>query len=183
MFSMEELFTLGVIPFIGLVIVFFIKKLPMGRAIVFLAAYVYFLLVIGVTLLPIRFGVEPMPGQGYAYNFIPFQSILSSFRDGLRSTLRAVAGNIVLFLPLGALLPLIERKNSCFWRCLLIALLCSVCIELSQYLLGLGVGYRYRNVDVDDLLLNTLGGALGWGIYQLVPRAWKKPFERKTAKE
>jgi len=39
---------------------------------------------------------------------------------------------------------------------------CSLCIELSQ------LPFSSRVSDIDDLILNTLGFALGYGIYLLV---------------
>lgn len=72
-------------------------------------------------------------------------------------------GNLVCFCPFGAFLAL-RRPDASLLRPALAGLSLSVCIELSQYLLGVGVA------DVDDLVLNTLGVAAGFALTRLVTR-------------
>lgn len=67
--------------------------------------------------------------------------------------------NVVLFLPLGFLLPLLWPKLNRFWKILLSGIAFSLLIELSQLL-------NIRNSDVDDLLLNTLGAVAGFALYR-----------------
>lgn len=66
--------------------------------------------------------------------------------------------NVVMFLPLGFLVPLIWEELSTLPRTALVGLLFSLGIELSQLL-------SFRGTDVDDLLMNTLGAVLGFGVY------------------
>ena len=76
------------------------------------------------------------------------------------------AGNIVLFLPLGFLLPMVAKKTNSFPAVFFIALLYSGLIEFIQYIeRSFGA---YRSVDIDDVILNTLGGGAGFLIYQLL---------------
>ena len=67
--------------------------------------------------------------------------------------------NVVLFLPLGFLLPLLWPKQDRFWKILLAGVAFSLLIELSQLL-------NIRNSDIDDLLLNTLGAVIGFALYR-----------------
>ena len=63
-----------------------------------------------------------------------------------------IVGNVLMFVPVGLLLPLAVGTR---WRTS--TLLCaglSLVIELVQLVQG-------RSADIDDVLLNTLGGALG----------------------
>ncbi len=71
-------------------------------------------------------------------------------------------GNIIGFIPLGILLPLIFRKLRSFKSTLLRVFLISLCFELTQLLMLLG------QFDVDDLMLNTLGGAIGYGLFYML---------------
>ncbi|SIO58723.1 VanZ like family protein [Singulisphaera sp. GP187] len=75
-----------------------------------------------------------------------------------------VVGNLGAFMPLGLLWPVVRRGRTSVWRvgCLSAAL--SLLIETIQY------GSGRRIADVDDLLLNTLGGLLGYGLYLVLYR-------------
>ena len=54
------------------------------------------------------------------------------------------------------------RKAYSFFAVLLICFLVSVCIELLQ------LATSYRSTDIDDVILNTLGGSVGFIIYLLI---------------
>ena len=72
-------------------------------------------------------------------------------------------GNIALFLPLGILLPLLSNRFRSLSRVLLVALCLSLSIETTQFVLRF-VG-NPRAVDIDDVILNTLGACLGFAFY------------------
>ena len=78
---------------------------------------------------------------------------------------KQVAGNFVMLLPLGIYLPLLYqklRKVSGFFTVTLISLMVSVGIEVLQ------LATNYRSCDVDDVMLNTLGGTAGFILFQLL---------------
>jgi len=66
-------------------------------------------------------------------------------------------GNVMLFFPLGILIPLVWRRLR-FWRGIQIAIAISVSIELVQYL---SRAWSNRTADVNDVILNVLGAGLG----------------------
>lgn len=68
------------------------------------------------------------------------------------------AGNVLLFFPLGILLPLVWRRLR-FWRGIQIAIALSFSIELVQYLSS--AWGSHRSADVNDVILNVLGACLG----------------------
>jgi glycopeptide antibiotics resistance protein len=75
-------------------------------------------------------------------------------------------GNVALFLPLGVLLPLVSNRFRLLKRVLVVALCMSLSIEAIQFVLRfLG---NPRAVDIDDVILNTLGGCLGFAVYKLL---------------
>ena len=86
------------------------------------------------------------------YSLVPFSA--QSF------DVTAYLLNIVLFLPLGFLLPLIWPNYNRFWRILIFGAALSLLIELSQLL-------NIRSTDIDDLLLNTLGAMAGYACLPL----------------
>jgi len=102
------------------------------------------------------------------YNLTPLAGIIQmaqSTSSGYAAL--NILGNIVMFMPLGFLLSLLWSK----WRMphiVIAALLCSVSIEVMQFFTG-------RGADIDDVILNTLGGITGtfvsWILQRIFPRA------------
>lgn len=80
--------------------------------------------------------------------------------------IKNVIGNLLLFVPFGFFLPLINKRLRRWWQLIFASFLTSLLIELCQY------HYAERIFDVDDLLLNTVGGFLGWGSFKLVHSIW-----------
>lgn len=68
--------------------------------------------------------------------------------------------NIVMFLPLGFLAPLIFADMKKLGRVLFLGFGFSLLIEASQLL-------SHRGTDVDDLIMNTTGAVFGWMVYKI----------------
>ena len=100
---------------------------------------------------------------------IPGQVIVSSLRrifteplsGGAFMDLRNLAGNIVLFLPLGWILPYFLPRARTAAGFLLCAAVLILTVEFAQAFTLLGF------CDFDDLLLNVLGGWLGWRVFPI----------------
>ena len=73
-------------------------------------------------------------------------------------------GNVMLFFPLGILLPLVWRRLR-FWSGIQIAIALSSSIELFQYLSRTWIN---RTADVNDVILNVLGASLGLALVFLL---------------
>lgn len=108
--------------------------------------------------------------MGYrSTNLIPFDTI-SAFMQNSNS-LRAfsnVFGNIAIFMPLGYFIPLFRRGATNFLKVILICLSISVLFECLQYSFYLG------SLDIDDVILNTIGGGIGCFLYKVLKLACKK---------
>ncbi len=108
----------------------------------------------------------------YRYNLVPFKEIkrfATHFSQlGVRIVLINIAGNVLAFMPLGFLLPLIADKKLKLWSVTLIAFGLSLGIELTQLVTRVG------SCDVDDLILNTIGGVVGYGCYVIFRKIRKK---------
>ena len=76
-------------------------------------------------------------------------------------------GNVLLFVPLGILIPLVWRRLG-FWRGLLLAIAVSVSIEAVQYFSS--AWGSYRTADVNDVILNGVGAFLGLSFVSLLLR-------------
>jgi glycopeptide antibiotics resistance protein len=97
------------------------------------------------------------PGSERSFNLIPFASIshylVSSSPGVTRFAFGNVAGNVLLFIPLGASLSML--RTSTVPRTMLIVAGTSVAVEILQGVFALGA------TDVDDVILNCLGGFIG----------------------
>jgi glycopeptide antibiotics resistance protein len=134
---------------------FYIKD-KLVKVVLSLSAFVYISLLISLLFFKNR--------EYISYNFLPFHEIKRYlFAPGLptRLVLENLLGNIVLFIPLGIYLSLLFRRR--FISLLLTATL-SAAAELIQLHFALG------SCDVDDIILNTLGGALGIALYFVLAR-------------
>ncbi len=132
---------------------------------------VYLLVVAAITIIPERIARLRVPRSNHI-NVVPlsysFECLFRTRRahpDLTGFCVRNTVGNVVLFLPLGILLPMLSERSRRFRRMLLTAAFLSLSIETIQFFLRF-VG-NDRAVDIDDVLLNTLGALLGFGIYKL----------------
>lgn len=92
-------------------------------------------------------------------NFIPFQEI---FRYNITSRLfiKNVLGNLIMFLPFGFFISYYLKVEKMYLPVFLTAI-ASVSIEIVQMMIG-------RVFDVDDIILNLLGGICGFFIYNIM---------------
>lgn len=128
------------------------------------ATYLAVLYVLGLgcfTLYPLPSGDS---GLGITYG-VPWQlnplAFIGDFvREGF-STIPQIAFNVVFFLPLGFIAGRLLRWR--FWTSVAVGFGVSFCIEAAQGTGLFGIyPYAYRTADVDDLIYNTVGAALGW---------------------
>ena len=75
--------------------------------------------------------------------------------------------NVLLFVPVGFLLPLLWKWFENFGRTLLCGFVFSLSIEIAQL-------FNERVTDVDDLLMNTLGTVAGFVIFALIKKGGAK---------
>ncbi len=103
-------------------------------------------------------------------NLVPFQTIhnylllLSSTSSGtaFRHAIINLAGNVIMFVPLGFFLPNVFTKRNTFTGCLLQCAILILIIEIIQLFTLLG------SCDIDDFILNMAGAAAGYGIYTVL---------------
>ena len=92
-------------------------------------------------------------------NFIPFKEI---FRYSITSRLfvKNVLGNMIMFLPFGFFVSYYLKAEKITLP-IVLTLIASISIELVQLAIG-------RVFDVDDIILNLLGGIMGFFIYSIL---------------
>lgn len=152
--------TFGVLVFaIQLVVLVRERSLTWTRAAVAAAIAVYAAGILANTVFPIY--LNPTPKEepwSPALALIPFHDY--ELLDALT--------NVVVFVPLGILIPLLMRRPS-WWAVLISAAVVSLTIELLQ--LAAQKFFSGGHVaDVNDLIWNTVGGVIGYAIFVVLTR-------------
>ncbi|MBS4220228.1 VanZ family protein [Bacillus sp. FJAT-49711] len=99
-------------------------------------------------------------------NIVPFKNtieyITGSERFNMDIIINNTLGNILIFLPLGILLPLLFKRYSRFLKVIVASIVISFTIETLQIVLKLG------QFDIDDVILNTIGSILGFFFLKII---------------
>ncbi len=90
-------------------------------------------------------------------NFVPFADIFTNTPQYIE--------NIILFLPVGFLLPLLFPAFQKLRRTTLYGFVFSLAIEILQL-------FSFRATDIDDVLMNTLGAVAGFGLFSLLRKLY-----------
>ena len=112
-------------------------------------------------------------------NLIPFNSIkeyimVDNGFGEYRLVDMNIWGNVLMFIPLGIYI-LVHGKKLSLTKCVLLIIGSSVFIEIIQYIFARGA------TDIDDVILNTLGGVIGIGIYKIFAKIFKTDEKIKMA--
>ena len=99
---------------------------------------------------------------------VPVIHTLAELQNGLWAFVYPVVGNMVWFVPLGFLLPLIKPSWAKTLHICLAGCCLSLTIEVCQWIFGSGIS------DIDDVLFNTLGALAGYLLYLLGRRLFPK---------
>ncbi len=111
---------------------------------------------------------------GKSVNLVLFDSIKLMWESGSYwLILKNIIGNILLFIPLGFLIPLVSKKGSSGFIIALIGFGTSAVIESLQYFVA------HRIFDIDDILLNALGAVVGYFAFRIVLSIYRKVKKTK----
>ena len=160
LYSMWPVLILGSVVLITLRLVYLFnekKKIILYRELIYLSFFIYIILLFEL--------VTSTDYHAYGNNFVLFREI---FRYQITSPLflRNVVGNVVLFIPFGYFVSYFCKIKKVY-LILIVSFITSSTIETIQFNIG-------RAFDVDDILLNVLGGLMGYGFYLLSSRFLKK---------
>ena len=114
------------------------------------------------------------------HNFIPFATIRNYFQayqfnnDYLNLLLTNVGGNLIAFIPFGLLVPFLSPALREIRRYCGVLFLSLVLVEGMQIALNVG------SFDVDDIILNFIGGILAYFLFMVVIKA-RHFWQRKRA--
>ncbi len=117
-------------------------------------------------------GTENSLGSGI--NYIPFKEIMR-YKFGSKMFIYNVLGNILIFVPFGYFISRYIKPKK-VWPIIIDALITSVTVETVQLKIG-------RSFDIDDVMLNIVGGVVGYfvyialdAIYKHLPKILQKDF-------
>lgn len=138
---------LGIIALAFYLVIAILKKVNKKKIVLTSIFICYLTVVVMITIFPIPLqGKTEYFGDNTWYNYIPFNSIYV----------------------------IAVMKNKRWWKLLIFALGFTVLIESTQLVIDLYLNNMYRNVDIDDVILNALGAYIGYGIYKIIPKKIKE---------
>jgi glycopeptide antibiotics resistance protein len=150
------------------------EEFQLKRELLLNAFFLYCLAVIGLTFFPLFIG-NGMAGTYFNINYIPVVSTLNAIKriqDSrvsdymLKFWIRNIGGNLVLLLPMGLFLPIFWDRFRKIKTIALAGFSISLTIEILQ-LLSAFIG-NARTFDIDDIILNTTGAVIGYGVFCLI---------------
>ena len=139
------------------------KKIKTFSTVLFV---LYLFLLIYLLFFAERFGIQSFEEREYHYNLVFLQEIKRfwTYREqlGVWPVVLNLLGNVVGFIPFGFILPIIHRDTRNFFFITFSGFALSLCVETIQLVTKLGC------FDVDDLIMNTLGAALGYIFFAVI---------------
>lgn len=140
-----------------------LKKVRKGIKVLFwIVFFIYFCYLLYILFLS-RYRI---PAANENYNIIPFKTIKMyiDYYDHFNFIIwfSNLFGNILVFMPLGFLAPLLIKNLNGFFKVFLLSFITTVTVETFQLFFHVG------GFDVDDILLNTIGGLLGYFVLLLL---------------
>lgn len=113
-------------------------------------------------------------GDEFRYNLVLFQEIrrFIEYRHvvGTFALITNVAGNVIGFIPFGMILPIIYKRTRKFMFITILSFELSLFVEITQLI------FRVGCFDVDDLLLNTVGGMIGYFLFYMCNKIRRKYY-------
>ena len=149
------------------------RKFDWKRELQLIFVYICIFVVVRFTFFPfskVDGQVQPLELElGHLFppriNLLPFVYLFDY--PTRKEALVNVIGNTLMFLPLGFVWPAVFRQLDTHRKVILAGIGTSLAIEILQ------LPFYSRCSDIDDLILNSLGYLMGYGIYLLVKKCKK----------
>ena len=141
------------------------KRIEWKRELQLLLVYICIIVVVRFTFCPFgKVDGKIQPLVFYKDNWFPFRINLLPFvylfdYPTLKEALLNLIGNTTMFIPVGIIWPMVFKKLDTPAKVIAAGVGFSFCIEILQ------LPFYDRVSDVDDLILNSLGYIIGYGIY------------------
>lgn len=137
------------------------KTISKSKFVLYGISIAYIIVVIGATFLS--------RGNGYGtINLHLFSSYRQAYNQMQISLFRNIILNILLFVPLGFLLPFYSKKLQKSYITILVGVVTTLIIEIIQYITNMGI------FEIDDVFNNTIGTIIGYCIFMIGKCLWTK---------
>ena len=175
MIDKEFAIMFGIIAIIFAAVICILLKKGVKKTALVCIFIAYITAVVCIVFFPILYDEPVVYGNGYTwYNLVPFATIAETVSGGFGETaFLQIFGNILLSVPFGFFV-MMWMKNPKLWKMFVFAFGFTVTIEITQMFLGFAINSMYRNVDIDDVILNATGAFIGFGIYKILPKSFKQ---------
>ncbi|KMT58615.1 vanZ protein [Paenilisteria newyorkensis] len=164
--------------FIRIILILKNKRMDGYKEISRLFLVLYLVILIVVTLFPINIiiGEYEQRYREIVVNLNPLQ-FFGLLDADFSIIVRNLGGNLVMMIPFAILLPVNFRWMRHFGRVIVIVLTTSIGIEILQYVWQLTMLNVWRATDINDVILNVCGGAIGYALYYYLFR--RVPFMKR----
>ena len=154
------------------------RKIKAAGTVLFL---IYILALIYFLFFAERFSGVEFAQREYHYNLTPLQEIrrfwIYKEQLGVLAVVSNLFGNVIGFVPFGLILPIICRNARGFFFITFSGFALSLCVETIQLITKLGC------FDVDYMILNTTGAALGYILFAVSHYIYRKNRRKQHGKE
>ncbi len=173
----------GIVALIFWIIVSCITKKDRSKKILISLFIVYMTVVVSITIFPLIIDPELMPINDRSIILVPFSTITNLLENAtLWTIVLQIIGNIIMTIPYGIFIPfMVKRKR--WYNYLVYTLIFPLAIELTQLIICISTNSFYRTVDIDDVILNSIGIIIGYGIYKILPKFVKEYFENNNTEK
>lgn len=157
--------------------IYLLKKRKYGKRpfLRHLAIYTFIGVVLSILYATIFIGMDITFHPEYRFlNLTPFIWVKETYEMGAARMVEQLLMNIVMLIPLGFILPIVFPSLRKWWKTGFYVMTFVLCIEVFQYFMG-------RSADIDDLIMNTLGGLIGYAMMKLCNRCFGKKTCWKNA--
>lgn len=171
-----------------LIYIFFIiltkkyMKFSVIQLIFITAFYLYIITILVFQLFPLPVQKELIEdsikyGFEYQNNFIPFTTIRIAFKNyfefGLNSIIDIIF-QIIIYIPFGLYFPILFSEKIKIISIIKYGFSFSIGIKIIQYLINLILGFNYRSINIDEVILTIIGIVIGYFIYIICEKIIKK---------
>ena len=130
------------------------KKLKVSKVVLWSIFLIYMIVVLGATIGDRVSGYESV-------NLHLFSSYKDAYNNFSLGEWRNIILNILMFVPIGFMIPLLFKKCECWYITYLVGFGTTLFIEMLQLISKRGI------FEIDDIINNTLGCAIGYGIVMI----------------
>jgi len=132
--------------------------------------YILFFMYLGLMFWEVFLGPYRSYSGTRRYNFYPFKTVIEFLSNASKYNFGIIfinlIANIITFIPLGFFTSLLFRRSGKLINTTLPCIFIIFCIEMGQFILNVGV------LDIDDIILNTIGCTLGFVIYKVAKKIY-----------